>query len=365
MASSQRTIEQATGTAPTIGVAVGERTHYAHARYAMIDEPGVIWFDPRDGHEKFQVPNTPAGVDLSLDERVLTHVTIHAKRARCQIVDPAEHEWVVEYQVKTREVFERPPEVPDREYTAHYAKTETYDTVRAARAAAGERCDAYADAPYRNAVEARTGGELVTDGGYRPPCEAVAHMDPTPPNADEYDLERRACPNCRLYFDVGAETDNVFCSGACRKRHERGELIADGGTTGLPLPKLETDGGTCYEPEPVEDIKLSRTNIGTALPKIRFVDRFETGDDVFYAVRRENGVRLYRVTGKTTIVRGLLAYDAVIHEATDNPCLTTPSYNEKYHTIDLNHHMAGRTASFRADRILDKPVITLAEVNRV
>jgi|GEM_PF-3541811 hypothetical protein len=70
--------------------------------------------------------------------------------------------------------------------------------------------------------------ELVTDGGHRPPCEAVAHMDPTPPSGFDA-LERRACPNCRLYFDVGAGSDAVFCSDACRCRHERGELIADGG----------------------------------------------------------------------------------------------------------------------------------------
>jgi len=63
---------------------------------------------------------------------------------------------------------------------------------------------------------------------FRPPCEAVAHMDPHPPT-DNFgsdwtgpELERRVCPNCRLYFDVGAQTDTVFCSDACRRRHERG-----------------------------------------------------------------------------------------------------------------------------------------------
>lgn len=56
---------------------------------------------------------------------------------------------------------------------------------------------------------------------HRPPCEAVAHMDPEPPEG-HFDIERRVCPNCRLYFDVGAESDAVFCSGACEKRHERG-----------------------------------------------------------------------------------------------------------------------------------------------
>jgi len=40
-------------------------------------------------------------------------------------------------------------------------------------------------------------------------------------------------------------------------------------------------------------------------------------------------------------------------------------YDEQYETIDLYHHMGGRKASFRADRILDEPVITLAEANRV
>jgi len=41
---------------------------------------------------------------------------------------------------------------------------------------------------------------------------------------------------------------------------------------------------------------------------------------VFYAVTEENGVRLYRVTGEmTTIVRGLLAHDAVIYRGDWQP----------------------------------------------
>jgi len=61
---------------------------------------------------------------------------------------------------------------------------------------------------------------------------------------------------------------------------------------------------------------------------------------VYYAVTEENGVRLYRVTGDTTIVRGLLAYDAVIHAGDGSPSITTPSYNEQYETIDLYHPWA-------------------------
>lgn len=58
----------------------------------------------------------------------------------------------------------------------------------------------------------------------RPPSELVAHMSDEAP--DEFDsdwdgpeLERRVCPDCRLYFDAGEDTDDVYCSGACRSRH--------------------------------------------------------------------------------------------------------------------------------------------------
>lgn len=63
---------------------------------------------------------------------------------------------------------------------------------------------------------------------HRPPSEAVAHMSPTAPSEDFNsdfgpELERRVCPNCRGYFDTGAEGDSVFCSTACKRRHEKGE----------------------------------------------------------------------------------------------------------------------------------------------
>lgn len=56
----------------------------------------------------------------------------------------------------------------------------------------------------------------------RPPCDAVAHMTDT---ANYDGLERRVCPNCRLYFDTGEGADDVFCGPACRRRHERGEYL--------------------------------------------------------------------------------------------------------------------------------------------
>ena len=80
--------------------------------------------------------------------------------------------------------------------------------------------------PDARSEEAAAGETLVTDGGHRPPCDGVSHMSPT---ANYAGLERRVCPACRLYFDVGEESESVFCSAACRRRHREDELIADGG----------------------------------------------------------------------------------------------------------------------------------------
>jgi len=90
----------------------------------------------------------------------------------------------------------------------------------------------------------------------------------------------------------------------------------------------------------------------------------ESDDDVYYAVT-EDGVRLYcRVTGNTTIVRGLLAYDAVIHAGGGSRVSRRPRTTSSTRRSTCIT-MGGRKASFRADRILDEPVITLAEANRV
>lgn len=77
--------------------------------------------------------------------------------------------------------------------------------------------------------------KLMADGGqHRPPCEAVEHMSPT---ANYGNLERRVCPNCRLYFDTGEKSAVVFCSRACRERHQQGRLIADGGTDSTDIER--------------------------------------------------------------------------------------------------------------------------------
>jgi len=59
------------------------------------------------------------------------------------------------------------------------------------------------------------------------PPERKPYPDAPPwPDTKAVDeLERRVCPNCRNYFDVGVGSDAVFCSRACEKRHERGEYL--------------------------------------------------------------------------------------------------------------------------------------------
>ena len=61
-----------------------------------------------------------------------------------------------------------------------------------------------------------------TVGVYRPPCEAVENLSDT---ANYDGLVRRVCPNCRCFFDVGQDSDQVFCGGACEGRHQRGEFL--------------------------------------------------------------------------------------------------------------------------------------------
>lgn len=60
-----------------------------------------------------------------------------------------------------------------------------------------------------------------TTDDHRPPCAEVDHMSAT---ANYYGLERRVCPRCRLYFDIGSESNYRWCSKACRRRYDRGDV---------------------------------------------------------------------------------------------------------------------------------------------
>lgn len=55
----QPSLSEVTNERPQTGCALDERTHYAHTRYAAT-EHGVIWYDPRDGHEYLTLDVAPS-----------------------------------------------------------------------------------------------------------------------------------------------------------------------------------------------------------------------------------------------------------------------------------------------------------------
>jgi len=156
----QASLQAATGDAPRIGISLDERTHYAHVRYAASEEAGVIWYDPRDGHEKITIPDAPEDDAVGVDDRHLIALQLHAKYGRCEIADPND-EWVLRRTYKTRATMERPADLPDKTYVTHVVATDEFDDVHAAREAAAEFSDVYADGEYRDAVAHRT--DITTD----------------------------------------------------------------------------------------------------------------------------------------------------------------------------------------------------------
>ena len=152
---SQATIQAVSGDAPTIGRSVDVRTHYAHVRYAAAETPGVIWYDPRDGHEYLATGTETSLEELDENDRVVTSVRLHAKNGRCQEADPND-EWVVRRTFAEIEHFQ--PLRVDAEPEPHVVTAETtevYDDVYEARKAAADLVEDYSEAPYRNAVTQR------------------------------------------------------------------------------------------------------------------------------------------------------------------------------------------------------------------
>ncbi len=154
---TQQSLHASAYEAPRVGVPLDtdEFVTYAHVRYAAGDEPGIIWFDPRDGHEYLSFDTERTIEALDVGERVRVNVRLHAKRDRCGLVDPGQ-EWIVieEFAEHTVEEIERFGETEELQRISYSESVETYDGVDAARAAARE-IDAYAEAEYRNAVAAR------------------------------------------------------------------------------------------------------------------------------------------------------------------------------------------------------------------
>ncbi|GGL57472.1 hypothetical protein [Halocalculus aciditolerans] len=156
--SRQPTLSELATDEPEIGVSIDVEASYAHVRYAALDEPGVIWFDPRDGREYLAVNIDPERSELSVDERVVTSVRLRAKHGRGPEVDP-DGEWVARVGYATLEEYERTGlETGTGIRKKNVEASEVFEGVHSAREWCRETVPAYATAEYRDAVAARVEG---------------------------------------------------------------------------------------------------------------------------------------------------------------------------------------------------------------
>lgn len=163
--SDQTTIETATvldgDVGPAIGATLADRTHYAHTRYVVSDEPGVIWYDPRDGRENFATGRSGDGCD-AVGDSVVTGCAIRPHRPTAH-GDPA-----AEYVVK-RHRTELVRRNADCEFRDTIVRQESYvqsvvcESLAAARAWCCEHIPGYEDAEWRDAVATRTDIEVTND----------------------------------------------------------------------------------------------------------------------------------------------------------------------------------------------------------
>jgi len=127
-------------------------THYAHARYAASDTPGVIWYDPRDNREVF---NRGLSEEIDNGERRVRSARVSAYRPPKFGVPPEQYitEISVEY---------GPAEGAEFPYPRSAVSSEVHDSLDAAQAHLKEHVPSYEQAPRRDAVLHRTGFEATT-----------------------------------------------------------------------------------------------------------------------------------------------------------------------------------------------------------
>ncbi|AQL41649.1 hypothetical protein BV210_02485 [Halorientalis sp. IM1011] len=159
--ADQQTLAASADTGPEIGKSLAERTHYAHVRYAAIDEAGVIWYDPRDGREYFTTG--ASGDDLqAVGDEVLTSVKIIPFR-------PSDHGEPAARYVINPQLSRKVRHNEDCEFREEFVRTDTFgksdvvESLAAAREWCREHIPGYDDADYRNAVAERTDIEIVDD----------------------------------------------------------------------------------------------------------------------------------------------------------------------------------------------------------
>lgn len=142
------------GDSPTIGKQLPDRTHYAHVRYAAADEAGIVWYDPRDGRERFATGKQDTDLDTGGDKH-LTSVAIKPYQPE-SFGEPATT-YLIERNHARKEQLNA-----DREgcettgSVAHSVQSDVVEGLETAREWCREHISGYADAPRRNAVAARS-----------------------------------------------------------------------------------------------------------------------------------------------------------------------------------------------------------------
>ena len=146
------------------------RTHRAHVRYAASDTPGVVWYDPRDGRERYTL--TTEGSDSAtestsvtvaafdgMDDRVLTSVIVRPHRPGAAV--DGKYLIVRNYaRLETFRRFHAGRHIDSVVRVGACVDSTVVDSLEAAREHCREHVPGYADAPRRDAVFHR----LVGDG---------------------------------------------------------------------------------------------------------------------------------------------------------------------------------------------------------
>jgi len=127
----------------------GPTPHYAHARYAARDAPGVIWYDPRDGHEAIRLDHDRCEIVAGQRRLVSAKITPYQP---AEFGTPAER-YLTVLTIETRVTHD----------SGTSARREVHDGLAAARAHLSEHVPSYDDAPRRDAVRHRTGFDATAD----------------------------------------------------------------------------------------------------------------------------------------------------------------------------------------------------------
>lgn len=147
--------EELTGAdSPVIGKQLDDRTHYAHVRYAARDEPRIIWYDPRDGREKFATGNFDEDLD-AVGDKYLTNVKIKPFRP-ATFGNPADR-YIIEKNYARKNIYNEDRKGHET-YVGirHSVASEVFESLEAAREWCRDHVDGYRDAPRRDAVAERT-----------------------------------------------------------------------------------------------------------------------------------------------------------------------------------------------------------------